>query len=1231
MELALKNQLDIAHRFALSPELENADETQIQELFSCLQTLGKEDALESVAYLNTNEKFPDMGEQVLGFLAPELRLDIDFLRQLKERGADTSNLLMGLDGLPHIDAGKGMQLLEFFGKGDDGLFSHLPTALKSNVDFLLSAREAGIEEYDIRSRIELEPMSAADKVRAVDLIGSTFYRAPFTPKSEEVIELIQGLSQKGQEGIDFIDSLDWSAAAKESVPEVVDILGAENAYGFLRKISQEIFDDFGMLGTLQSKGVNLSYFRDGISLDNKTVQEKIDALDYFSSTDYSKLLIPREDEVMPLVNGYIARGDVGLRAIGNVNWQNAARNDALQVIDLLGGTVNHAESFAGQLSPELLGDAEFLGKLREKKVSDHCIIRIFRKDMDYENLNKLIEIMPDSRSAIAYGSSLKSEQILAWAQGDANFLVNSRQFNFSRLNGEDGIKMMETIGFKSTLELINAATFGAIGNHAFLQEVLKKAEAIENDVKRNETIENLFSSFAKQADTNQFLQLIESHPERALEYYNSRSIEHRKISSSQAIFEKLYKLSTTDEDRLQVLANFQASNITSEENAISFLEAASPFVSAAYKKLEQHVGINSEVVKRALELSPKDTHRDIFISLRDNVQKAELASVDQARALRQLDPDVFAKNSKTVTSRDYGNNTYQYALFQEASEIFLTARKSYSNVEQLFSWNAAQKTLSKAKQSKQIPDEHIINAIGTNPQDIESFYNAQVKGGVFAALETMPFYQNSPEASKTDIIKLCAHLGCFETGNQAYINESLARIDKISSAFTSERIHSLFGSLPQGFALGCITARQDKIQGISPEHRSKFDATGKKAVAFFMKNLENPEFEKVSAYALTRFVRENVTYNNRKKDSRSALESRAYVEGSPRVRGAVMCVQSLHAEIADYIAKNNNKTMTEKEETRVRDALRNRVNSSKNSELSEYIRRNDLAEKPFGVEFVLQSFIEQARKILNDAIKEEGTLELQGLLEKSELAAKPFGLEHVLHSFFEVSFPNAKYQNIAEAAVKAGYGKGEEAAVEILCEIFEEAQKAPEKYFSKRVYDKQCEGITYLWAEVENPQLYTIAKAVDGTCMRPQDHNEAALWEVATSRDVKLAFILDEHKQPIAYLRANYDVANEGIYIDIVDSKKSIVSNNENVWEAAQRAVVDMAERMNEEGHTVRIINYRDDNYNKLQEQFNKLEPTRQVLRGREYRHSRAPHPYGNNEPRVQKEVWVNPKHYGGR
>ena len=114
-------------------------------------------------------------------------------------------------------------------------------------------------------------------------------------------------------------------------------------------------------------------------------------------------------------------------------------------------------------------------------------------------------------------------------------------------------------------------------------------------------------------------------------------------------------------------------------------------------------------------------------------------------------------------------------------------------------------------------------------------------------------------------------------------------------------------------------------------------------------------------------------------------------------------------------------------------------------------------------------------------------------------------------------------------------------------------------------------------------------------------------------------------------MRVNYDKKNEGIYIDIVDSKKSIVANNDEVWEATRRAVQDMAVKMNEQGeHIVNVVNFREDGYNKLKTQFNALPNTRMALKGRAYSHPRVNRTYGDNNAREQREVWANPKYFGG-
>ena len=1243
MDMDLKRKLDGIIALSADPDrLEKMGEEGLNAELSFLRAYDKSTALEAVGYLNGREPYPDLGDQIAGFFAPEVFGDIDFIRTMKESGSDLSNLVYALDIIT-IETEKGKALLDLLGiEGRDSLMRNLPSSLKSNVEFWEYARSKGVDTYIIKNDIAIAEMNIPDKIAALDMMGDVYeYSQKFVPKTEEITGLVKGLSQKGSAGNEAIGYMNWQNADKASVVAVVDILGAEKSDGFLSNVSDELLSDFELIKILQGKGVSLSQLSQRATFDDKTIQEKIDAVDYFQPRDYGNLFVPKSEEVLPLINGYLAKGAAGVAVIGNLNWKNADRETALEVVGLLGlGEAEPTKAFLKKVSPELLGSASFLCELRKKNVADRWIIENYRKDTNYQEVNELIAMMPESRKLIAESANLSSEQLLVWAKGDPDFMQNSANFSFINLRGADGIEMMSAIGFENTHALIKGAgKFGAIGDFGFLEAALARSEGKGGKIQGVVTKDTLILDFAKKADEENFLIFAEKYPEKALELYNSRMLELVKVSSSQAVFEKIYALAKTPQQQLETLEKFRPHNIIGEDAAIKFLEISGSNVATAYRKLGQDVAVKPAVVQKSLELIPPERRGEILFVLRDNVQKANIDTVEQARELRKLDPDIFAKEPKAVVTRDYGAKTNEYTLFEGMGEKALTTANYYSNVPQLFAWSEARQSLSKGRANSPIPPEYIVNAVGTNPQDISAFYNAQGRikiqkdvfiPGAFAAMEQMPFYQNAQEPSRTDIIKLFAHLGCFEHGVPKQVQERTALIQKVSEKFDAEKIHSKFGSLPSGFGLSRLLEGQDKSQQLSSEHRGKFDSKGQNAIAFFVKSLDESsastqylksiegivplneeqlkmkelhgkrilDFETVASYVLTHFVKEKVTYNERKKDSRSELESAAFGDSNTKIRQAMESIHNLHGHLAVLVAKNENGTITPEE-------------AKQRSQMQEQM--------------------EEVRGQLDKLIKEEGSPHLQKLLEKSELSKRPFGVEHVLQSFMEISFPNAKYQNVAVAAVRAGYGRGEESAVDRLCEIFEAAQSAPQKYFASKVFDEQREGVTYLWAEVDNPQLYSIAKAVDGTCMRPQHANEAALWEVATSPDVKLAFILDEHRQPIAYVRANYDISGEGIYIDIVDSKKSIALNNEDVWKATDRALTDMAKKMDAEGKTVRVVNYRNDGYNKLQVQFERLDPARIILRGRPYKHPRASTSYGDSEPRVQKEVWANPKFLGGR
>ena len=682
-----------------------------------------------------------------------------------------------------------------------------------------------------------------------------------------------------------------------------------------------------------------------------------------------------------------------------------------------------------------------------------------------------------------------------------------------------------------------------------------------------------------------------------------------------------------------------------------------------YNRISHAVKCKPEVVEKALSVIP-ERRDEIIDKLREAVCMRSISKLEDARKLKQIIPNLFqgieAYFSYYVRRPDDSGYSNHYACFKDDEETLIESDNIYNfKLDQLFAWEASRQSLSDELRKEPIPKEHVIKAIGGKREHVEAFYKAQGENSVFAYLEETEFYKKANEYTKIEIIKLFAHLGCFEPGAEelkesqrlALREEQIRIIDDVSAFFTAEQIHSLFGGLPRGFSLEHIIVEQDENQNISKKDRDRYDKKGREAAKFFMNSIRIPmpehpnvddhdyyqqlekykidmsnyikridEFKEVASYALTSFVNENAKLAGRLHQAQKALDFAADQSTDPRIMEANKRIRKVNEEIINYIENNDKEKLTSKEEKR-----------KYNRELAE-----------------LEQQKAEARKELMLLIETSKDDRLIRSLEEVKRYKHPFCISDVKESFALNSFPQARISRIAEAAVAAGYKSAipeDVKAVNILCDMYEAALAAPEKYFAEEVNDvsQEKERFSFYWPK-KNPQdvaqLAVIAKTVGengmSPCMRPFHQNESALWEAMTSRTVKVGFILDGIV-PVAYVRVNYDDINKGIYIDVVESRKNIVisSNNpetqEDVWKAIKRGVVALAEKTHAkgEGYEVKVVNFRYDSFNRLPKQFEALPAARLSLRGRMYHDNRAENftYYGTNDAREQREVWVNPEY----
>lgn len=499
-------------------------------------------------------------------------------------------------------------------------------------------------------------------------------------------------------------------------------------------------------------------------------------------------------------------------------------------------------------------------------------------------------------------------------------------------------------------------------------------------------------------------------------------------------------------------------------------------------------------------------------------------------------------------------------------------------------WSVATTKLSNKKQRMRIPAQCVMRAVGTEIDDIDLFLDNESKAGLSAKLRQMEWYKNAHPEIKTAILKLFAHLGLFE---QRKIELRMEIVNRVAECFTLLEIHNFFGGLASGIKLANILKNLDTINSVDSETRKRFDPNGQKTIQFFLQNMYQESFKPVASHVLTHYVPEINAYNNQKKTSVAAFESAAALSSNHEISSIANSLNIKHDEIANMLHER-----------------------SKGNVSSDQIARK-------------QDEIEDLRTVLRKRVIESGDSRLLNLLQKVEKANCRFSVGFITDRLNEdTCFPSDVLPEIAESSKNAGYKSSDSQEVQKLCEIYRVASRGQEKLFDLSMVDQANDVYRYAWLKPDDPNLYTLPMLCGGTCMRPNFAGEAALWEAALSEDVAICSIIDHDNKVVAYFRVNYDNKNSGFYIDTVESRFSYILNNEDVWRAVKRAASDMALSMNDKGVPVKVVTFREERGNRLKTQWDRLPISSVVLDGRAYRHPSAPWPYGDDKPRIQKEVW---------
>ena len=528
-------------------------------------------------------------------------------------------------------------------------------------------------------------------------------------------------------------------------------------------------------------------------------------------------------------------------------------------------------------------------------------------------------------------------------------------------------------------------------------------------------------------------------------------------------------------------------------------------------------------------------------------------------------------------------NEKKYIIINNNEKYELDIGENYET-DIMLNWIESVKKLSKRKQRMRIPVLSSIRAVGFDEEDIDIFLNNEGKCGLVAFLRQKDWFKNTHPEIKTAVLKLFSHLGLFEDKNK---NKREEIINLILNNYSLLEIHNQFGGLLPGTSLEKINKSYDAVQGIEPRIRRRFDPKGEKAIDFFLNNINNPSFKKNANYILTHYVLEEAKLDSLRQSKLAMIQSKAAKSKNNEIRIIANLINDIHNEINNYVNSNNN----------------------------SMVDNNKIKE--------MQDRMENIRKKLFDTIYNSDENELIELLNNYKGLPKKVTIEQIEKSLEKTNFSEIDDKEFNDALIDAGYKNGDELEVNTLFKIYKFGKQKKEKYYELDIKDYKENGYKYKWLKSDDPILYSIAMKCGGTCMRPGFAGEAALWEAALSPDIGICAIYNENDQPIAYMRVNYDYGSKGLYIDTVESRKSIVLNNDEIWNTAKRAVIDMAEAMNSANkYPVNIITYREELGNRLKKQWNNLPISNINVKARPYYYKNAPWSYGDYDNRIQKLVW---------
>ena len=178
----------------------------------------------------------------------------------------------------------------------------------------------------------------------------------------------------------------------------------------------------------------------------------------------------------------------------------------------------------------------------------------------------------------------------------------------------------------------------------------------------------------------------------------------------------------------------------------------------------------------------------------------------------------------------------------------------------VFKWGDVRKTLSKNAQQKVLPEAYIMEALGTEPEDVKQYFTTESTG--VRLLENNDWFKELDYSSKVQLIRLFSTLGGMQS-DQLHQTRVLALIDNIKTHYGSQFASFLSKiNLPSGtnhlvdFVMEYKRDKNNQVLvhgGVAQLKDPKQVFYYKQLYKLILNNYTHPNFEEIAHTALTKY------------------------------------------------------------------------------------------------------------------------------------------------------------------------------------------------------------------------------------------------------------------------------------------------------------------------------------------------------------------------------------------